>query len=254
MGAVRESRRVWVMATVVAVLVVAGVVALFRPPGATPPRRGVMVKPTVEIPPSGASALDERAVFKDPGPLFLPTRWNCVPPKMEGNEPKGEFAGYEAKYAFSVNDLNLNLPPATQVPKSPAEAVVRNQPGNPFMGLGRADVQVSQVPARWAFVEVLASPGGRRVLAQPLSDPAAMKAASQLLRDGSWRPMEFLAAVSPDGLVGRIAPVLRPDEGSGDPFLQLPGESLAMLENYLAEKLRLGDRLPPGFYRILIGP
>ena len=121
MGAVRESRRVWVMATVVAVLVVAGVVALFRPPGATPPRRGVMVKPTVEIPPSGASALDERAVFKDPGPLFLPTRWNCVPPKMEGNEPKGEFAGYEAKYAFSVNDLNLNLPPATQVPKSPAE-------------------------------------------------------------------------------------------------------------------------------------
>jgi hypothetical protein len=212
------------------------------------------VKPTVEIPPSGISALDERAVYKDPSPLFLPTRWNCVPPEREGKEPAGEFVGYQAKYIFSVNDLHINLPLETQVPKTSAEAVVRNQPGNPLMGLGRADVAVPRVPARWAFVDVLAASSGRRVLAQALSDPAALNTAPQLLRDGSWRPLEFLAAVGPDGLVGRIAPVLKPDQGPGDPFLQLPGESLEMLENYLAEKLRLGDRLPPGFYRILIGP
>jgi hypothetical protein len=229
------------------------VIALFHGPSAPAPAPA-QVKPTVELPVSGTASFNDRAIFKDPTPLFIPTEWNSSPPPGGRREPEGEFKGYGPNYTFADNDLQLNLPASIAVPAGPAEALVKNAPGNPFLGIGRTDVAVSALAPRWAFVEIVAAVNGRRVFAKDLTDEADIKDAPPPLRDGSWQPVEFMAAVDAAGLVGQLTPVVRPDAAADDPFLQLPGESLAMLENYLAQKLRVGDRLPPGFYRIVVGP
>ena len=248
----RESKWTWIGATLAAVVVLAAVMALFRAPSAPPPPPP-RVKPTVELPAPGNGLASDLADFKDPTPLFLPTVWNSSPPEPGRREPEGTFKGYGPIYAFSDNELQLNLPSSIAVPAGPANALVENAPGNPLVGLGRTDATVAPLAPRWAFVEIIAAASGRRRLAQELTavSDAAPPAA---LRGGNWRPLEFLAAVDAAGLVGQLTPVARPEAAATDPFLQLQGESLAMLENHLARTLWIGDRLPPGYYRILVGP
>ncbi len=56
--------------------------------------------------------------------------------------------------------------------------------------------------------------------------------------------MEFLAAVDPAGLVGPPVLMLRSDAADVE----------AYFGRYLADTLRVGQRLSPGFYRICVGP
>jgi len=252
-AAVRESKWTWALAALAATVAVAAVMALFRAPPAPAPQPA-RVKPTVELAVAGSPLVSDRAAFKDPTPLFLPTEWNSSPPDSGRREPEGTFKGYGPNYTFSDNDLKLDLPPPITVPARPADALVQNAPGNPFMGMGRTDAAARPLAPRWAFVEIVAATSGRRVFAQALAGAAAPEGAPSPLQEGNWQPLEFMAAVDAAGLVGQFAPVVRPEVVAGDPFRQLQGESLAILENYLAQTLRVGDRLPPGFYRISVGP
>jgi hypothetical protein len=59
-----------------------------------------------------------------------------------------------------------------------------------------------------------------------------------------WRPMEFIAAVDPSGLVGPLVPTSRSGADDVDTYFG----------HYLADTLRVGQRLAPGFYRITVGP
>ena len=250
----QEPRRIWVVAALAALGVLALFLALFRSPVPPPPAPVGRLKPTVEVPASGELAINDRAVFKDPTPLFLPTRWNSAPPELKRREPEGAFTGYDSKYAFIENDLQLNMPPSIAVPARPVEALVGHAPGNPYLGMGRVDVTVPPLAPRWAFVEIVAAETGRRVFARPLVATAELGERAGTLQAGNWQPVEFMAAVDAAGLVGRLTPVARADSAADDPFFELPGQSLSALENYLAQRLRIGDRLPPGFYRIFVGP
>jgi hypothetical protein len=59
-----------------------------------------------------------------------------------------------------------------------------------------------------------------------------------------WDPMEFVAAVDAAGLVGPLVPTARSGVDEID----------AYFGHYLADTLRVGQRLSPGFYRIVVGP
>jgi hypothetical protein len=209
----------------------------------------------VELPAAGSRLGNDRVVFKDPMPLFLPTAWNSAPREWDRREPGRSFAGYGPYYVFNENDLNISLPPAIAVPARPAAALVDEAPGNPLAGMGRADMAVEPLPARWALVEVLSEASGRPVFSRALARQPGLPPEAQAAAGDSWKPLEFMAAVDAAGLVGRVSPVLRPagSDGSGG-FLQLPDEAMEKLEDYLTENLRLGARLPPGFYRIMVGP
>jgi len=250
-AAVRDSKRAWVVAGLASVVGVALVAALFRGPSEPPPAPG-QARPILELPASSHALASDRAVFKDPTPLFLPTRWNAAPPERGRRQLEGNFQGYGPDYSFSENELQLNLPQPVAVPAGPAHALVENSPGNPFMGIGRADSAVAPVSPRWALVEVLAAPDGRVVYSQPLKDLSTLP--EPALHGGGWRPVEFMAAVDPAGLVGRLAPVVRREPPGVDRFVQLPGKSVAAIGTYLADTLRLGDRLPPGLYSVTVGP
>jgi hypothetical protein len=211
---------------------------LFRAPRASPAAPAKPpVRPTVGLA-SMDPALSEEAVLFDPTPLFLPTEWNSTRKELPRREPGDEFTGYPDKPAFGEDELAIGLPPPIAVPAHLSDALEAYPPGTPFLGFGRTGYRPPVLPDRGAYVEIVAAGTGRLVLAKALLD-------AQPPGNGTWlQPLEFLVAVDPAGLVG--PPVLTVRSGSE--------EVNGYFRHYLAETLRVGDRLAPGFYRISVGP
>jgi hypothetical protein len=59
-----------------------------------------------------------------------------------------------------------------------------------------------------------------------------------------WQPAEFLVSVTVSGILGRPVETASSDLEDVDVFFR----------DYLAKTLRLGERLPPGNYRVVVGP
>jgi hypothetical protein len=181
--------------------------------------------------------LTEEADLFDRTPLFLPTRWNSAEKELPSRDPSGGFTGYPDKLFFNGDELSLGLPPPIAVPRRLPDALAGNAPGDPFLGIGRTGYAPAPLPARGACVEISAAASGSRVFSRALAE-------AQPPGDGAWQPMEFLVAVDPAGLVG--PPVLTIPSGQ---------EGVdAYFRRYLADVLRVGDRLAPGFYKITVGP
>jgi hypothetical protein len=89
-----------------------------------------------------------------------------------------------------------------------------------------------------AYVEIVDAGTGRSVFGAPVND--AQPPTSSV----PWQPMEFMAAVDSSGLVGPVVPTTRSGVAEVD----------AYFGRYLADTLRVGQRLAPGFYRIVVGP
>ena len=176
-------------------------------------------------------------MLRDPTPLFLPTEFNSSRKDYRPGEPGGAFSGFAAKLTFSESELALHLPPAVAVPAAPADALAGSPPGAPFLGFGRSDMNVELLAPRGAYVEIVDSGSGRSVLARPLLDAYPPSSAP-------WKPMEFMAAVDSAGLVGPLVLTVHSDVAEVD----------AYFGQFLAENLRVGQRLEPGFYRICVGP
>jgi hypothetical protein len=178
----------------------------------------------------------KKTMLFDLAPLFLPTEFNSSRKPYVPAEPGGSFAGFSFKPTFSDSRIDLHLPPPAEVPSSPAEALVGDPPGAPFIGFGRMDIKTEPLARQAAYVEITDAESGRDVFSQPVTD-------AQPPMSG-WRPMEFMAAVDAAGLVGPPVLTVHSDVAEVD----------AYFGHYLAEGLRIGQRLNPGFYRIRVGP
>jgi hypothetical protein len=239
------AKRRWLASAGGAFVVAALVVLLLRVPYVAPPmtepvRTQRPVKP-VEVARAGGAdrTLNDEAVMHDQAPLFLPTRRNVTfrpPPPPEAGRTVLDLD--DKRYSFGEAELRLNLPPAKHVPETPTEAMLTENSAAPLFGFGRSDQAVTPLPVRGAVVEIRSSGTNRRVLVQMLGIEAKPPT------ERAWRPLEFLVCVDAAGLVG--LPVLT--EGSD------VGEVDKFFRNYLAQTFRVGERLPPGFYRILVGP
>jgi hypothetical protein len=207
---------------------------LVRVPGPPPP-------PAREAARSPVGLLDpvviEGTMLFDLTPLFLPTEYNSSRKAYVPREPGSAFTGFPANLTFAASGLALHLPPAAAVPANPAEALAGDPPGAPFIGLGRSDQKVESLPPRGAYVEIMDAGNGRRMFGQPVADAHPPTSAP-------WRPMEFMAAVDSAGLVGPVVPTVRSGIREVDDYFA----------RYLAETLRVGQRLAPGFYRVSVGP
>ena len=251
------SRRLWVLATAIAIAVVALISLLFREPAAPPPPPAAQRKPVVEMhaeAEAGDALFKDKAIFKDSVPLFLPTVWNSSPPERKQRVPEGVFRDYPPEFAFGDSELRLDLATPIAVPARPADALEANPPGNPYLGMGEQDEPVPALAARWAEVEIFAAGNGVRAYGQALTNASDRAEAPPIVRLGTWQPLEFKAAVDPAGLVGPLMPTVRSVTPVDNAFLQLDAEALQWLEKYLAQRLRVGDKLAPGFYRICVGP
>jgi hypothetical protein len=234
-------KRDWLVAGAAAAGLSAAVLLLFRaPPLAAPATEA----PALTVGFGGAGSpdalLNEEAFLHDPTPLFLPTRWNCVP-AVPRPEPGGAFQPFPPELAFSTNELTLDLAPPVSVPGSPAEALATDAPGNPLLGIGRTDAAPPALPARGAFIEIVDAGTGAPVYSRALADARPPTAAAWL------QPLEFMVEVDAAGLVG--PPVLTARSGVDRVDAYFGGS-----DGYLARNLRVGELLGPGFYRIFLGP
>lgn len=235
-----ENRRIWLLAAAGAPAILLATLSLFHFPASY---SGLMVAQStglkVEISAAEDALVHERASFHDPAPLFLPTEWNArpdAPAAVTVHEP-GDDSRYGAQLVYGANAAKLAFPSRVEVPDKPVDALKLWGNEAPFLGLGQKDAVLTPLPRRTALVEVVTANGGRQVLSQPLMD-------ARPPGNGDWLPMEFLIAVEPTGLIGLPAAV--PGSASAD--------VVAYFQNYLAKVLRVGERLPPGFYRIKVGP
>ena len=242
----------WVAATCGALLVAAGGLSLLRLP--SPPRPEGWLKSLGERRPlqlgevgdaEVGAALRDELVLQDPKPLFLPTEWNsgqAEAPAEVRLEPGTSFGPFGPKYAFAEDDARVVLPEVAQVPAGPLETVELISDRPVFRELARQDLELRPLPGRLAHVQVNEADGGAARLALEITE--LPEAEATMLRRETWGPAELLVAVGPAGLMGRPA------------FMMVSGSE--RIDNWVVEHLtgaaRLGARLEPGFYRVVVGP
>jgi hypothetical protein len=232
----------WLVAGVCAFFVMALGVMLFRAPPApgTPTAVTATLPPVLLRPADGSdAAFDEKKILADPKPLFLPTSWNATPKAVPRPEPGARFKNLSDREGaiMPATELKLNLPPPVAVPSTPVAALLMDKPGSALAGFGRAAAALPVLPSRGAFVEIVTEGTGRAVLRQALHD--VNPPGGEL-----WQPMQFLVAVDAAGLVGAVSLTQHSGVEGVDDYFQ----------RYLAQTLRVGQRLAPGFYRISVGP
>lgn len=244
-----SERRTWALSAGIALVLVVGVVALFRFPKPSDPKEdattstdgpgGVSMGLTRLDPHAGNVLLNEEAMLFDPTPLFLPTEWNVGHNTLPDNLIRDighSFSDYPAQLTFNEVGVALGFPAPVEVPAKVTDVLPMLGRQQPFAGLGRTDATVAVLRERGARVEVTAVRDGAEALS--LTIPIGQVPADL------WQPMEFLLAVDAAGLVG--PPVL---------MVQASDERLgATLQEMLAKTLHLGERLGPGIYRVCVGP
>jgi hypothetical protein len=245
-----DEKRRWAVAVSGATSVIVLLVWIFRLP-VEMHKQSVAVTPTANVvlieQDSAAAALIEQAVMQDTTPLFLPTERNARVSDLPRREPGKRFLDNDSlKLRFGDAGLRLlqALPPTvtlngkTPGAASPEDALGTGGFRQSVLGFGRMDVKITFLPSRGGFIEIMATASGGLVLAEQLPGNAAPPT------DKEWQPMEFLAAIDEAGLVA--------------PLVLTEGSRVEEVDTYfrkfLSRTFRIGARLPPGFYRVIIGP
>lgn len=252
-GGVALGARVrWGVAAASALLVTGTFLFLIRvPSGATRftmPEPVAVSRPTVKIarPDVGDTLMKEEAELRDLQPMFLPTERNAAlpEPRLEPGRTFLDNEGIKLSFGEAEVQIGKDLPPVTTLNGKPVEQAMPRDvfgadavaPG--LLGLGRAETAIAPLEPRGGFVEVTALADGRNVLSVTI--PIEARAPG----DRAWAPLEMMAAVDRAGLAGPLVVT----EGSR------VEEVDAHFRNFLSQTLRIGERLTPGFYRIVVSP
>jgi hypothetical protein len=181
--------------------------------------------------------LREKADLLDPTPLFFPTERNYGQrplPQSALKQPGQVFGSFEPKLTVADQNITPYRNETTPVPEKLSDVLTQGNEA-PFAGMGQVDLQTSTLPIRSGYLEVSDLKNGDIVISQTLSGLNAPRS--------DFAPMEFLVVVGAAGVVG-------------DPFL-LSGSGGEEMDNflrsYLVKSYRLGERLRPGRYRVLVG-
>ncbi len=228
---------------------VVGLLLLFRIPSG-PANQGAGTRHPADVQlarPTGEDhLLKDEALIRDLRPLFLPTEFNAELAEPRREPGRTILDDERPRWEFPEGELALgrDFPPVAVINRRPAEKAVANEvleaseTGLGATGFGRKPPVVEALPNRGGFVEVVAVSTGKRVLAEEL--PASLGPEG----GNPWEPMELFAAVDAAGLAAPLVVT----EGSR------VEEVDAHFRKTLAQAYRLGERLPPGFYRVVVGP
>ena len=245
----RRERLVWVLSAAGGFAALAASVWLLTAPPPKPAAAGSSTAPVaVEMarPGGGDGVLQDEAVLRDPRPLFLPTRLNAsLPePRREAGKALFELDRVANDPGESETAIVRDLPPvATLNGKSAsaavaADALSTSQGEVGVTGIGRGARAIEPLAARGGFVQVVSTSTGATVFAESLAlslSPAGVKA---------WEPLELLALVDAGGLAVPLVLLNSSPVDEGD----------AHVRRILSDVFRIGDRLPPGFFRLVVGP
>lgn len=243
----------WAIAGAAGMAAAFGVVSIFGIPEAGTPmphpqRREVRVQRVA----ADSATLGAASTLRDLTPLFLPTARNAALARLAPRAVEPAF--YQAPVAAPERAVAAwhfdRLPPPVTLKdgRIPVDAA-----GDPVLlrnflddaaveslarGIGRDPVAVGELVPRGGVVEVVTAGDGRSVLSEPLD------AKVRPPTDKVWQPLVLLANVGSTGLMTRPTFSVSSGIREVDDFF----------ENYLARTFRIGERLPPGFYRITVAP
>lgn len=200
------------------------------------------VRAFVQVAGSGSGSSDqvlrERAELFDPTPLFFPTDWNFGQTPVQVGLQRDSlevFPAFEPQFVFPEQAAGLGVSTKASEMESLPEVLARGNP-IPLAGLGAVDVLGAVLEPRAAYLEVRKFAGGKALLATELKELTLPR------RD--FAPMECLLVVAADGVVGDLILASSSGEEEIDSFFR----------NYLLKAFRIGERLAPGRYRVVIGP
>lgn len=244
----------WLAAVLGALLVVIGAGSLLQLPSPPQPRTPLAREgPRVALrlaenrtgDPSGR--LQEELALRDPTPLFLPTQWSSGQASLPlgvRREPGTSVGVFPPKLVFPDDGPAIAIPPPVSVPAGALAAVNAVERVPELRDLSRREQQRPPLPERRGRLVVSEAGTGRVTIAENVVIRPSPSGGSATLRDVFWAPLEMLVAVNPGGLVGQPAVIRTSGTESVDEWVL----------SFLMEPGRLGARLEPGFYRVLVGP
>jgi hypothetical protein len=240
-GKLEIKRRVWV--GLVAAIAVTGIwwtMARVKPSVAAvvAPRPAPFVRLATVGSGRGDQVLREQAELLDPAPLFFPTERNFGQRPLRESmrrQPGQVFSSFPENITLGAQQIKIYGNEPAVVPERLADLFVQGNEA-PFAGMGQIDVPRTVLAVRSAFMEVRSLGTHDNVIHQSLDNVALPRT--------DFAPLEFLAVVSSAGLVGD--PVLV----SGSGWEEVDG----FFRSYLVKTFRLGERLSPGRYRVVVGP
>jgi hypothetical protein len=240
-GKIEVKRRVWVgLACAVAATGAWWAWTQAKPPVMGAPAPGP--QPFVRLAGAGTATNDqvlrERADLFDPTPLFFPTEWNYGQrPLREGlrRQPGQIFESFPPQWTFTDQTLKSYGVEAAPAPEKLSDVLSQGNEA-PFAGIGHIDAVRMTLPERVGFLEVRRFGNSEPIISQTLRYISLPRL--------DYAPLEFLVVISDAGVVGD--PVL--SSGSGWEEVD------SFFRSYIVKTFRLGERLNPGRYRVLVGP
>lgn len=241
MGKIQIKRRVWI-SLVFALTAIGSWWAWTRENALSIAPAAPANQPLLRVAQGGSETADkllrERAEYFDPTPLFFPTALNSGQGALRESmrrQPGQVFGNFSAKFVSDEQNPRLGVAESAAPVVRLADVV---EFGNeaPFAGIGGTGTMQPSLPQRDGFIEVRALRDGKIIIAQALAEIPVVRA--------DFSPLQFLVVVSSGGIVA--APVLM--TGSGREDID------ARMHTYLVKSFRIGERLSPGIYRIVIGP
>lgn len=245
----RSEKLVWVVSASVALGLLAGLLWLLRaPPRAGSPGGKSSAPLAVELarPGGGDGVLQDEAVLRDPRPLFLPTRLNAsmAEPRREAGKALFELDRVADDPRETEAAIVRELPPvailngrsASTAAATDALAVSQGEVG--VTGIGRGARGIEPLAPRGGFLQAVSTASGSTVLAETLASSLAPSGGK------AWEPLELLAVVDAGGLA---VPLVVLNSSTVD-------EVDLHFRRILSDVFRIGERLPPGFFRLVVGP
>lgn len=240
--------RRWLPAALVAGAVLGASLLVIRIPDPLPARGKAGAPAPVRLARSaGADGfLRDEASIRDLRPLFLPTPVNARAPEPRREAGRSLLDEDPVRLTYGEGDAGLLrwLPPVATLGGQPVEraearlTLEADGTGVPPVGLGREGRRVVPEAPRGGLLEVIAAGSGERVLAVALPEALAPPAGK------TWEPLELLAIVDVAGLA---APLVVTESSRVE-------EVDAHFRRQLRQVFRLGERLAPGVYRVVVGP
>ena len=236
----RFKRRVW-FASIVASVVVGCWVLWSRSRPVFPSSTTRLPQPFVQLAGAGSveggQLLQERAQLLDPTPLFFPTEWNFGQQPLDENlhkQPGRFFGNFMPKQTIDEQTIVSYGAGTPVVPEKLADVLTLGVEA-PFAGMGQVDRYSALLPIRAGYLDIIDLSNGQSFASHSLS--------GLVLPRMDFAPVEFLLVIEPAGLIG-------------EPILAM-GSGLEEVDNYfrayLVKSYRVGLRLPPGRYRLVVG-